>query len=89
MYYISIILGVMFLFIFFKLILQNNSLKKENKITIQQVKQNMRLMKEKQDKIFEKAITNNSFNVDLNTEIKELGKEVLELHQDFIKKHVK
>lgn len=89
MLYLVIILGIVALFIIVKLKIENNFLKAERKEAIHKVKQNIISIQEKQTEIIDKVLLNKSFNVDLNTEIKELSKEVVALHQDFIKKYVK
>ncbi len=89
MSYLLIILGVVLVFICIKLKIENYYLKTEKNETIQIVKQNIHSINEKQTKIFDKVLLNKSFNVDLNSEIKQLSKEVLELHQDFIRKYVR
>lgn len=89
MSYLILILGIVALFIIVKLKSENNFLKSEKKESIRKVKQNIHSIQEKQTEIFDKVILNQSYNVDLNTEIKELSKEVLALHQDFIKKYAK
>lgn len=87
MSYLMLILGILALFIIVKLKIENEFLKTERKQAIQKVKQNIHSIQEKQTEIIDKVLLNKSFNVDLNTKIKELSEEVLELHQDFIKKH--
>ncbi len=89
MSYLMLILGILALFIIVKLKIENEFLKTERKQAIQKVKQNIHSIQEKQTEIIDKVLLNKSFNVDLNTKIKELSEEVLELHQDFIKKHTK
>ncbi len=89
MSYLILILGIVALFIIVKLKSENNFLKSEKKESIRKVKQNIHSIQEKQSEIFDKVILNQSYNVDLNTEIKQLSKEVLALHQDFIKKYTK
>ena len=89
MSYLVIILGIGALFIIVKLKIENVFLKTEQEEAIQKVKQNIHSIEEKQTEIIDKVLLNKSFNVDLNTEIKELSKEVLALHQDFIKKYAK
>lgn len=89
MSYLILILGILALFIIVKLKIENVFLKTEKKEAIQKVKQNIHSIEEKQTEIIDKVLLNKSFSVDLNTEIKELSKEVLALHQDFIKKHTK
>lgn len=89
MLYLLIILGVLILLVCIKLKIENDSLKTERKETIQKVKQSIQSITEKQTKIFDKVLLNKSFNVDLNIQIKELSKEVLELHQDFITKYAR
>lgn len=87
-YTISIIVCLLFI-ICIKLKIENNSLKIEKSATIQKVKHNIDSINEKQLKIFDKVVLNKSFNPDLITEIKQLSKEVLELHQDFIEKYAR
>ena len=89
MSYLLFILGILALFIIVKLKIENVFLKTKKKEAIQKVKQNLHSIQEKQTEIIDKVLLNKSFNVDLNTEIKELSKEVLALHQDFIKKYVR
>lgn len=89
MSYVVIILGILALFIIVKIKIENNFLKTEKKETIQKVKQNIKSIQERQTKIIDKVLLNKSYNLALNAEIKELSKEVLALHQDFIKKHTK
>lgn len=89
MSYVVIILGILALFIIVKLKIENNFLKTEKKETIQKVKQNIKSIQERQTKIIDKVLLNKSYNLALNAEIKELSKEVLALHQDFIKKYAK
>lgn len=89
MSYVVIILGILALFIIVKLKIENNFLKTEKKEAIQKVKQNIHSIEEKQTEIVDKVLLNKSYNLALNAEIKELSKEVLALHQDFIKKHTK
>lgn len=89
MSYLEISIAIVALLIIVKLKIENNFLKTEKKEAIQKVKQNIISIQEKQTEIIDKVLLNKSFNVDLNTEIKELSKEVLALHQDFIKKYVK
>ena len=89
MSYLILILGILALFIIVKLKIENVFLKTEKKDIIQKVKQNIHSIQEKQTEIMDKVVLNKSYNVDLNTEIKELSKEVLALHQDFIKKYTK
>jgi hypothetical protein len=89
MSYLVIILGILALFIIVKLKIENIFLKTEKKEAIQKVKQNIYSIQEKQTEIIDKVLLNKSYNVDLNTEIKELSKEVLALHQDFIKNYTK
>lgn len=89
MSYLEISIGIVALLIIVKLKIENNFLKTERKEAIQKVKQNIISIQEKQTEIIDKVLLNKSFNVDLNTEIKELSKEVLALHQDFINKYVK
>lgn len=89
MTYIIIFIGIAALFIIVKLKIENVFLKTAQKETINKVKLNIDAIHEKQSKIIDKVLLNKSYNVDLNTEIKELSKEVLALHQDFIKKYVK
>lgn len=87
-YTIGILVGLLFI-ICIKLIIENNLLREEKTDTIQKVKQNIDAINQKQLKIFDKVVVNKSFNVDLNTEIKQISKEVLELHQDFIEKYAR
>ena len=89
MSYLILILGILALFIIVKLKIENVYLKTEKKEAIQKVKQNIISIQEKQTEIIDKVLLNKSYNEDLNTEIKELSKEVLAFHQDFIKKYVK
>lgn len=89
MTYIIIFIGIAALFIIVKLKIENVFLKTAQKETINKVKLNIDAIHEKQSKIIDKVLLDKSYNVDLNTEIKELSKEVLALHQDFIKKYVK
>ena len=89
MSYLVISIGIVALFICVKLKIENIFLKTEKKEAIQKVKQNIHSIQEKQTKIVDKVLLNKSYSVDLNTEIKELSKEVLSLHQDFIKKYTK
>lgn len=89
MSYLILILGILALFIIVKLKIENNFLKIKKSEAIQKVKQNIHSIQERQKNSIDKVLLNKSYNEDLNTEIKELGKEVLELHQDFIKKHVR
>lgn len=89
MLYLLIILGILILLVCIKLKIENDSLKTEKKETLHKVKQNINSINEKQTKIFDKVLLNKSFNVDLNTEIKQLSREVLELHEDFIAKYVR
>ena len=89
MSYLVIIIGIVALFVIVKLKIENNFLKAERKQAIQKIKQNIHLIQEKQTEIIDKVLFNKASTVDLNTEIKELSKEVIALHQDFIKKHVK
>ena len=89
MSYLILILGILALFIIVKLKIENVFLKTEKKEAIQKVKQNIYSIQEKQTEIIDKVLITKSYNVDLNTEIKELSKEVLALHQDFIKKYAK
>jgi hypothetical protein len=89
MSYLVIILAIGAFFIIVKLKIENIFLKIEKKEAIQKVNQNIHSIQEKQTGIIDKVLLNNSYNVDLNTEIKELSKEVVALHQDFIKKHTK
>ena len=88
MSYLIISIGIVALFISVKLKIENIFLKTEKKEAVQKVKQNIQSIQQKQTKIVDKILINKSYNVDLNTEIKELSKEVLALHQDFIKKYV-
>ena len=89
MSYLIIIVAIVAIFIGIKLKIENNFLKAERKKAKQKLKQNIHLIQEKQTEIIDKVLFNKASNVDLNTEIKELSKEVIALHQDFIKKHVK
>ena len=89
MLYLILILGIVALCIIVKLKIENVFLKAEKKEAIQKVKQNIISIQEKQTEIVDKVLLNKSLNTDLNTEIKELSKEVLELHQDFIKKYAR
>ena len=89
MSYLAIIIGIVALFIIVKLKIENNFLKTERKQAIIKVKQNIQSIQEKQTEIINEILLNKSNNVDLNMEIKDLSKEVLALHQDFIKKYVK
>ncbi len=89
MSYLILILGILAVFIIVKLKIENVFLKTEKKEAIQKVKQNIYSIQEKQTEIIDKVLLNKSYSVDLNTEIKDLSKEVLALHQDFIKKYVK
>lgn len=89
MTYIIIFIGIAALFIIVKLKIENVFLKTAQKETINKVKLNIDAIHKKQSKIIDKVLLDKSYNVDLNTEIKELSKEVLALHQDFIKKYVK
>lgn len=89
MSYLILILGILALFIIVKLKIENVFLKTEKKEAIQKAKQNIYSIQKKQTEIIDKVLLNKSYNVDLNTEIKELSKEVLALHQDFIKKYAR
>jgi cell shape-determining protein MreC len=89
MSYLVIILAIVALFIIVKLKIENDFLKTKKKKAIQKVKQNIHSIQEKQTEIIDKVLLNKSYNEDLYTEIKELSKEVLALHQDFIKKYTK
>ncbi len=82
MIYLAIILGVVLLFVALNLRVLKNK-------TIQKVKQDIISIQEKQIKISDKILINKSYTVDLKTEVNELTNEVIALHQDFIKKHVK
>jgi hypothetical protein len=89
MTYLIIFIGIAALFIVVKLKIENVFLKKEKNKAIQKVKQNIHSIQEKQTEIIDKVALNKSYNLDLNTEINVLSKEVLELHQDFIKEYVR
>jgi hypothetical protein len=89
MLYLMLILGILALFIIVKLKIENSFLKDERKEAIQKVRQNIIAVQEKQTEFSDKVLLNKSLNADLNTEIKELSKEVLVLHQDFIKIYMK
>lgn len=89
MSHLIIFIGIAALFIIVKLKIENSFLIAEGNEAIKKVKQEIHFIQEKQAEIIDKVLLNKSFNVDLNTEIKELGKEVLELHQEFIKKYAK
>jgi hypothetical protein len=89
MLYLVIILGVAVLFICIKLKIENFYLKMDKEETIQKVRQDIVSIQEKQTEIFDKVLLNKSYSVDLNIEIKQLSKEVLELHQDFITKYAR
>lgn len=88
MLYTSIIFICLLFIICVKLKIENNLLKIEKWYTTKKVKQKINRLSQKQLEIFDKVAATKSFNVDLNTEIKELSKEVAALHQDFIKKYV-
>lgn len=89
MSYLVIIIGIVVLFVIVKFKIENSFLKAERKQAIQKVKQNIHVIQEKQTEIIDKVLLNKASNVDLNTEIKELSKEVIALHQDFIKNYTK
>ncbi|MBC7438745.1 MAG: hypothetical protein H7250_01995 [Flavobacterium sp.] len=89
MSYLVIIIGIVALFVIVKFKIENSFLKAERKQAIQKVKQNIHVIQEKQTEIIDKVLLNKASNVDLNTEIKELSKEVIALHQDFIKNYTK
>ena len=89
MSYLVIIIGIVALFVIVKFKIENSFLKAERKQAIQKIKQNIHLIQEKQTEIIDKVLLNKTSTVDLNTEIKELSKEVLALHQDFIKSYTK
>lgn len=89
MLYIVIILGVAVLFICVKLKIENYYLKMDREETIQKVRHDIVSIQENQTKIIDKVLLNKSYSVDLNIEIKQLSKEVLELHQDFITKYAR
>ncbi|WP_310559825.1 hypothetical protein [Flavobacterium sp.] len=89
MSYLIILIGISALFIIVKLKIENIFLKTAREETINKIKLNITTIQEKQTEISDKVLLNKSYNVDLNTEITELSKEVVALHQDFIKKYVK
>ena len=89
MLYLILILGILALFIIVKLKIENVFLKTEKQEAITRVKQNISSIQEKQSEIIDKLLLSKSYNLDLNTEIKELSKEVVALHQDFIKKYAR
>lgn len=89
MLYIVIILGVAVLFICVKLKIENYYLKMDREETIQKVRHDIVSIQENQTKIIDKVLLNKSYSVDLNIEIKQLSKQVLELHQDFITKYAR
>lgn len=89
MYYLEIILFCIVIITCIKLKIKNNFLKVNNLSNMETIKKTINLIKEKQLIILDKMVLNQTLNVDLTTEIKQLSNEVLELHQDFIKQYAR